>query len=289
MLLVRHRKTVPHPFRVVLEQYYDYEHIAHVHPYTLGEYRLKLEDGDRLIYEQLWPKRLGRRRRSRVEQTFLPPNQIHFRFLSGAHRGVVVRTLLERRADGTLVDETYGIPWLPDWSLLRVIARPSVAKRIERIWTEDLDVEVCRGGWPGLPPSARCPETSGSQRLQEHGSERELEWHDAGDEAEVPASTGSTAIGHSVTVDGVPMALFRSRGDIRAIEGLCPHSGGPLALGNCTDGIVVCPWHGARFDLRSGNLIEGPTCRGVSTYETRLVEGRVQVAKAQQGSSLGES
>ena len=53
MLLVRHRKTVPHPFRVVLEQYYDYEHIAHVHPYTLGEYRLELEDGDRLIYEQL--------------------------------------------------------------------------------------------------------------------------------------------------------------------------------------------------------------------------------------------
>ena len=207
-----------------------------------------------------------------------------------------MRTLLERRGEGTLVDETFGIPWLPDWPLLRAIARPSVAKRVERIWTEDLDVEVCRGGWPGLPTSARCSVTTGSERLlsRREGDVGELEWRDAGAEADVPSRVGSSAIGHgvlgrSVTVDGIQIALFRSRGEIRAIDGLCPHSGGPLALGNCTDGIVVCPWHGARFELRSGNLIEGPTCRGVSTYETRLVEGRVQVAKAQQGSSFGKS
>lgn len=276
MLLVRHLKTVPYPFDVVLKQYYDYEHIAHVHPHTLGEYRLELEDGDRLIYEQIWPRRLGRRRRSRVEQTFQPPNQIHFRFLSGAWRGVVVRTLLENRGDETLVDETYGIPWLPDWALLRALARPGVVGRVEKIWTEDLDVEVCRGGWPGLPPSARCPAPAGAERTLSRRDETasELDWSDVGAEADVPEG-----VGRAVLVEGVQIALFRSGDEIRAIDGLCPHSGGPLALGKCQEGAVVCPWHGAKFDLRSGVLIEGPECPGVSTFKTRLVQGRIHVEK----------
>jgi hypothetical protein len=69
MLDVRYQKLIPYPFEVVLGQYYDYEHIRFVHPETLGEYRLVERDGSSVVYEQVWPRRLGRRPRSLVRQT----------------------------------------------------------------------------------------------------------------------------------------------------------------------------------------------------------------------------
>ncbi|MEM6705751.1 MAG: hypothetical protein AAF690_23750 [Acidobacteriota bacterium] len=67
MLRVQYTKLVPYPYDVVFSQYWDYEHIEHVHPDSLGEYRLVKQEKDLAIYEQLWPERRGRRKRSLVE------------------------------------------------------------------------------------------------------------------------------------------------------------------------------------------------------------------------------
>lgn len=50
----------------------------------------------------------------------------------------------------------------------------------------------------------------------------------------------------------IAIALCNNGGIIAAIEGTCPHAGGPLASGALHDGVVVCPWHSWGFDTRSG-------------------------------------
>ena len=48
------------------------------------------------------------------------------------------------------------------------------------------------------------------------------------------------------------VALFNVEGTLYALDGVCPHQGGPLGQGELTGCIVTCPWHGWQFDLRSG-------------------------------------
>lgn len=62
------------------------------------------------------------------------------------------------------------------------------------------------------------------------------------------------------------VAIFRSRnGALFAIENSCPHKGGALADGITGDGKVVCPLHGHKFDLKTGQGNEGHEC--VKTYK----------------------
>jgi nitrite reductase/ring-hydroxylating ferredoxin subunit len=61
-----------------------------------------------------------------------------------------------------------------------------------------------------------------------------------------------------VEFEGRVYALFNIDGQISAIDGICPHQGGPLADG-CIEGtMVTCPWHGWQFDVRSGRTPLGP-------------------------------
>jgi nitrite reductase/ring-hydroxylating ferredoxin subunit len=69
------------------------------------------------------------------------------------------------------------------------------------------------------------------------------------------ASVGEIPVGRgkSVEVDGVPLAVFNTGGgQYHALEGSCPHEGGPLGDGVLLGGSVVCPWHGFDFDVRTG-------------------------------------
>jgi len=48
------------------------------------------------------------------------------------------------------------------------------------------------------------------------------------------------------------IALFHVDGVYYALDGMCPHQGGPLGQGQLTGGVVTCPWHGWQFDVRTG-------------------------------------
>ncbi|HEX3871106.1 MAG TPA: Rieske 2Fe-2S domain-containing protein [Pirellulales bacterium] len=48
------------------------------------------------------------------------------------------------------------------------------------------------------------------------------------------------------------VALFNVDGEFYALDGVCPHQGGPLGKGCLTGAIITCPWHGWQFDVRSG-------------------------------------
>lgn len=84
--------------------------------------------------------------------------------------------------------------------------------------------------------------------------------------AEIPDDRG-----HEVVLDGRLIGLFRHDGRIVAIDGLCPHAGGPMATGYTRDGIVMCPWHGWQFRLDTGCHATAPQIR-VDTFEV-TVEG----------------
>ncbi|MBI4364339.1 MAG: Rieske 2Fe-2S domain-containing protein [Candidatus Latescibacteria bacterium] len=77
--------------------------------------------------------------------------------------------------------------------------------------------------------------------------------------------------GMVVVVNGTRIAVFNCDGAFYAIKGTCPHMGGELGEGLLAGEIVTCPWHGWRFNVRTGKNPESEVV-GVRTYEVR-VEG----------------
>lgn len=76
-----------------------------------------------------------------------------------------------------------------------------------------------------------------------------------------------------VEIDYVRVALFNLEGTIYAIEDVCTHDGGPLVEGEVLDGCqVMCPRHGARFDIRTGEALSFPAFEATNTYNVK-VEG----------------
>ncbi len=81
-----------------------------------------------------------------------------------------------------------------------------------------------------------------------------------------------------VEADGVGVLLSRSNaGEVCAIAATCNHFSGPLQEGDREGDTVVCPWHKSRFDLCTGEVIDGPAVFPQSRYETRVREGRIEV------------
>ena len=83
--------------------------------------------------------------------------------------------------------------------------------------------------------------------------------------------------GRPFEVDGVPVALFFTGGRYYAIDDCCPHQGVPLADGIVFDKSVTCTWHGWRFDLETGQHLQGSRCR-VGTYPVRVEGEEIQVS-----------
>jgi nitrite reductase/ring-hydroxylating ferredoxin subunit/uncharacterized membrane protein len=100
------------------------------------------------------------------------------------------------------------------------------------------------------------------------------DWRDVAAEADVP---GDAAL--CVEVDGVPVLLNRLQGEVVALADRCTHRGAPLHEGRVAGGCVTCPWHGSRFDLRTGYVVSGPASRPQPRLEVRSVDGRVRVRR----------
>lgn len=83
--------------------------------------------------------------------------------------------------------------------------------------------------------------------------------------------------GTVVKVNGKEIALFNVDGNFFAISNVCPHSGGPLGKGRLAGNKVTCPWHGAKFDVSSGQVLAPPAPTGVDAYPTKIEAGSVWV------------
>jgi nitrite reductase/ring-hydroxylating ferredoxin subunit len=84
----------------------------------------------------------------------------------------------------------------------------------------------------------------------------------------------------AVDVDGVPVLLARSGdGQLCAISATCSHLGGPLAEGKRIGNTVVCPWHGSRFDLCTGEVLDSPAVFPQPRHEARVWGEHIQVRR----------
>jgi 3-phenylpropionate/trans-cinnamate dioxygenase ferredoxin subunit len=79
-------------------------------------------------------------------------------------------------------------------------------------------------------------------------------------------------------VDGRRICLVRLHDEVFAIEDRCPHRDFPLSGGDVVNGCLECPWHGARFDVRTGHCVSGPSeGDAVKVYAVLQVSGVVLV------------
>jgi nitrite reductase/ring-hydroxylating ferredoxin subunit len=73
------------------------------------------------------------------------------------------------------------------------------------------------------------------------------------------------------------MVIFNIAGQYYAIEDLCSHDDGPLGDGDVEGYEVICPRHGARFDLRTGKALTLPAVEDIPAYPIRVVDERILV------------
>jgi 3-phenylpropionate/trans-cinnamate dioxygenase ferredoxin subunit len=76
----------------------------------------------------------------------------------------------------------------------------------------------------------------------------------------------------ALNIDDTPIALTRLHDRVVAFGDVCTHDDGPLAEGDIEGECVVCPRHGARFNLLNGGKATFPAPYPIPLYETR-VEG----------------
>ena len=96
--------------------------------------------------------------------------------------------------------------------------------------------------------------------------------------------------GRVVTVAGRELAIFNLGGRFVAIDNRCPHKGGPLADGIVSGDTVVCPLHGWRIGIETGQVERGTQAGGcVERYPTMVDNGVVVVGLPATGENAGEA
>jgi nitrite reductase/ring-hydroxylating ferredoxin subunit/uncharacterized membrane protein len=76
---------------------------------------------------------------------------------------------------------------------------------------------------------------------------------------------------------GVPVLLVRLEGAVCALAHTCSHLGGPLSEGKLEGDVVQCPWHGSRFNVKDGSVVDGPATFPQPCFEARVREGQIEV------------
>lgn len=89
----------------------------------------------------------------------------------------------------------------------------------------------------------------------------------------------------AVEAHGHRIALFRLGDRYLAIGARCPHAGGPLEEGYVKEGAVICPWHGSRFRLETGEILGGPAPVGVPAFQVQVSDGNVLIGPPPPGTA----
>ncbi|MEK7206194.1 MAG: non-heme iron oxygenase ferredoxin subunit [candidate division NC10 bacterium] len=93
------------------------------------------------------------------------------------------------------------------------------------------------------------------------------------------ATTSELAPGQAKRVEaqGKRIALFNVGGSYHAVDDTCTHRGGPLSEGQVDGNVVTCPWHGAKFNITTGEVLGPPARAGVASFRTRVSGPDVEV------------
>src|SRR6266480_5595149 len=106
-------------------------------------------------------------------------------------------------------------------------------------------------------------------------------WEGGSDEYVAVMNEQDLAVGKLTRVDaaGIPAVLLKEGKTIYAIGATCTHLAGPLDEGTCQDGVVTCPWHGSRFRLSDGSVVNGPAVYAEPTFAVRVRDGKIELRR----------
>jgi 3-phenylpropionate/trans-cinnamate dioxygenase ferredoxin subunit len=80
-----------------------------------------------------------------------------------------------------------------------------------------------------------------------------------------------------IEIDDLAIVVFNIAGSYFAIGDICSHDDGPLGEGDIQGFDVICPRHGARFDIRNGKVLSLPAFVDIPAYPVRIVDEQIEI------------
>jgi len=74
-----------------------------------------------------------------------------------------------------------------------------------------------------------------------------------------------------------PIVVFNIAGQFFAIGDVCTHDDGPLGDGTLEGFSIICPRHGAEFDVRTGQVMQMPAVVDIPAYPVRVMDGKIYI------------
>lgn len=80
-----------------------------------------------------------------------------------------------------------------------------------------------------------------------------------------------------IDVDNMAVVIFNIAGDVYAIEDCCTHDDGPLGEGEIEGFKIICPRHGAQFDVRDGRALTLPAIEPTRYFPVRIIDNQIEI------------
>jgi 3-phenylpropionate/trans-cinnamate dioxygenase ferredoxin subunit len=80
-----------------------------------------------------------------------------------------------------------------------------------------------------------------------------------------------------VDIDGQPVVILQVNGQFYAIADVCSHDDGPVGEGEVEGYEIICPRHGAHFDIRTGKALALPAFVDIPSYPVRVMDGQIEI------------
>jgi nitrite reductase/ring-hydroxylating ferredoxin subunit len=238
-----YRRVVAASIERVWENVLDWEHLPHLHHDSFASLRLLSADADGWRAIVTTVRELGAAE-SEIEVVLDRPQSSYVtRTLAGAGEGTEITTVLEPMGSSTRITVDFLVPGVSEQhaELIGVYYR----KLYARLWDQDEDMMI------------------GRQRALDRAASRGARVPDAR-RAPVPLGNADelrARLPLRIEIADRMFQIVAVDGEILVHSATCPHMGGPLAVRVERDGCLVCPWHGFRFDARTGRSTEGRVLR----------------------------
>jgi 3-phenylpropionate/trans-cinnamate dioxygenase ferredoxin subunit len=85
---------------------------------------------------------------------------------------------------------------------------------------------------------------------------------------------------HALAVDGRELLICRTREGVYALDNICTHAYARLNEGRLRGTRLICPLHGAAFDVRDGRALGAPATRPLATHAVQVVGDRIEISVA---------
>jgi nitrite reductase/ring-hydroxylating ferredoxin subunit len=96
--------------------------------------------------------------------------------------------------------------------------------------------------------------------------------------AVLPANQLREGAMRACELGGREIVLCRTADGLYALDNICTHAEARMTEGRLRGGRVVCPLHGAAFDVRDGRVLGGPAVQPLAVHAVRIVNGMIEVS-----------